>query len=699
MMELSKIRNIGFMAHIDAGKTTTTERVLYYTGVSHKIGEVDDGTAQMDWMEQEQERGITITSATTKCFWSDCQINIIDTPGHVDFTAEVERCLRVLDGAVAIFCAVAGVQPQTETVWRQAETYKIPRIAFVNKMDRLGADFQNCLATMEKMLKANPVPIQIPIGKESDFQGAIDLVNMEAIIYTSEDGIECQRRPIPEELLQPAQDAREIMLEKLADIDDIIMEKVIEGQKIDREEIENALRLGTLQNALVPVLCGSSLKNKGVQPLLDAIIAYFPSPLDVPPIEAKVVKDKKGQVVETGQTRKITAAPDQPLAALAFKIVSDPFAGFLTYLRVYSGVLESGTYILNVAKGKKERISKLFQMHANKREEIKKCTAGDIVAAVGLNHTRTSDTLTHTKMPVLLESIRFPAPVIHIAIEPKTIADQEKIPTVLKKISIEDPSFLISQDQETGQTIISGMGELHLEVIVNRMLREFKVNANVGKPQVSYKETISSSKEMEGKFKRPIGGKSTFGHVILKVEPAENGQGFIFINEIEDEMIIPPQYFPIIEDGLRESMESGPLAGFPMNDVIVRLTGGSYHETEANEAAFKVAASQAFTEACKLAQPVILEPIMDTEIVVPEMYVGDVLSDLNARRGKIVMMESRVDLRIVRAELPLATMFGYSTDLRSLTSGRATYTMQFKNYQSTPVNISKEIVARIQGIF
>ncbi|MFN3480780.1 MAG: elongation factor G [Thermodesulfovibrionales bacterium] len=686
---LEKTRNIGIMAHIDAGKTTTTERILYYTGVTYKIGEVHEGTAVMDWMVQEQERGITITSAATTCFWKDHRINIIDTPGHVDFTIEVERSLRVLDGAVAVFDAVAGVEPQSETVWRQANKYGVPRIAFMNKMDRVGADFFMSVKTMIDRLGANPVPIQIPIGAEDKFRGPIDLVRGKAIYFDDETlGAKYVEDEIPQELLPKAREYREKMLEALADVDENIMEKFLGGEEITEEEIRRAIRKGTIEMRITPVLCGSAFKNKGVQMLLDAIVDYLPSPLDIPPVRGTNPSD--GSEIE----RK--ASPDEPFAALAFKIMTDPYVGQLTFIRVYSGVLSAGSYVYNSTKDTKERIGRLLRMHANKREEVKEVAAGDIAAAVGLKNTLTGDTLCDEKAPIILEAIEFPEPVISVAIEPKTKADQEKLSQSLAKLAQEDPSFRVSFDEETGQTIIAGMGELHLEIIVDRLLREFKVSANVGKPQVAYKETIKAAAKAEGKFVRQSGGRGQYGHVVIEIEPAETGKGFEFVNKIVGGTI-PREYIPAVEKGIKEALDSGVLAGYPVVDVKATLFDGSYHEVDSSEMAFKIAGSMAFKEAAKKAKPVLLEPIMSVEVVTPEEYMGDVMGDLNARRGKIQSMEKRGNSQVIRAEVPLSEMFGYATDLRSKTQGRATYTMQFSRYEEVPKNISDAIIAKVKG--
>ena len=680
---LEKCRNIGIMAHIDAGKTTVTERILYYTGVSYKIGEVHEGTATMDWMEQEQERGITITAATTTCFWRNHRINIIDTPGHVDFTIEVERSLKVLDGAIAVFDAVAGVQPQSETVWRQADKYRVPRIAFINKMDRVGADFFKSTQSIYERLGTLPVPIQIPLGAEDKFVGVIDLIEMKAIVWDEETlGARFHEEPIPQDILAMANEWREKMIERVSEVDDVIMEKFLEGKEISVEELRSAIRKGTLEFKIVPVLCGSAFKNKGVQPLLDAVVDYLPSPLDIPPVRGKT---PDGVEVER------LASDDEPFSALAFKIMTDPYVGQLTYFRVYSGRMESGSYVYNSTKGKKERIGRLLKMHANKREDIKEVLAGDIAAAVGLKYTTTGDTLCDENNPVILEAMEFPEPVISIAVEPKTKADQEKLGTSLQKLAIEDPSFRVKTDEETGQTIISGMGELHLEIIIDRLMREFKVEANVGKPQVAYKETITSKAQAEGKYIRQTGGRGQYGHCWLTVEPLEPGSGFIFENKIVGG-VIPKEYIPAIEKGVKEAMELGVLAGYPVIDIKVTLFDGSYHEVDSSEMAFKIAASMAFKEAFMKAKPILLEPIMKVEVVTPENFMGDVMGDLNSRRGRIQGMEMRGNAQIVTCFVPLAEMFGYATDLRSMTQGRATYTMQFSHYEQVPANIADQIL-------
>ncbi|WP_456341513.1 elongation factor G [Thermovibrio sp.] len=681
---LEKVRNIGIIAHIDAGKTTTTERILYYTGRIHKIGEVHEGAAEMDWMEQEKERGITITSATTTCFWRDHRINIVDTPGHVDFTIEVERSLRVLDGAVTILCSVGGVQPQTETVWRQADKYRVPRIIFVNKMDRIGADFFKVVADVEEKLGAKPVPVQIPIGAEDEFKGVVDLITMKAIIWEEETlGAKYHYEEIPEELKDLAEEWREKMLEAIADIDEEIMMKYLEGEEITEDEIKAALRKGTIELKFFPMLCGSAFKNKGVQPLLDAIVDYLPSPLDIPPV--------KGVNPKTGEEEERPASYDAPFAALAFKILTDPYVGQLTFIRVYSGLMESGSYVYNATRDKKERLARILRMHANKREEIPVLGAGDIAAAVGLRETYTGDTLCDPEHPILLEAMEFPEPVISIAVEPKTKADQEKLSIALQKLAKEDPSFRVSTDHETGQTIISGMGELHLEIIVDRLKREFGVEVNVGKPQVAYRETIKSEVTQEGKFIKQTGGRGQYGHVWLKIEPLERGKGFEFHETIKGG-VVPKEYIPAVEAGVREAMETGVVAGYPMTDIKVTLFDGSYHEVDSSELAFKIAGSIAFKEGAKKANPVLLEPIMEVEVTTPEEFMGDVIGDLNKRRGRVQGMEARGNAQVIRALVPLAEMFGYATDLRSMTQGRATYIMKFSHYEEVPPNVAEQII-------
>ncbi len=689
LVPLEKTRNIGIMAHIDAGKTTTTERILYYTGVSYKIGEVHEGTATLDWMEQEQERGITITSAATTCSWRDHRINIIDTPGHVDFTIEVERSLRVLDGAVAVFCSVGGVEPQSETVWRQADKYCVPRIAFINKMDRVGADFFRGLTMIKDRLKANPVAIQLPIGKESDYRGVLDLVEMKAVIWDDESlGARFHVAEIPSDLQELASEYREKMIDELASHDDQLMEKYLGGEELTVEEIKASIRKATIDIKICPVTCGSAFKNKGVQNLLDSVVDYLPAPTDIPAI--------KGVDPSSEAELERRAADDEPFAALAFKIMTDPFVGQLCFFRVYSGVLNSGSYIYNSTKDKKERIGRLLKMHANKREEIKEVYAGDIAAAVGLKYTTTGDTLCVEGSPVILESIEFPEPVISIAIEPKTKADQEKLGISLQKLASEDPSFRVNTDEETGQTIISGMGELHLEIIVDRLLREFKVEANVGKPQVAYRETISKKVKVEGKFVRQSGGRGQYGHVWLEVEPQEPGAGYQFVDAIKGG-VVPREYIPAVDKGIQEAMGTGVMAGYPVVDIKITLVDGSYHDVDSSEMAFKIAGSMGFKEGCAKASPVLLEPIMSVEVVVPEEYMGDVIGDLNSRRGQIMGMESRANAQVVTAMVPLAMMFGYATDLRSATQGRATYTMTFHHYEQVPKSVSEEIIAKVKG--
>jgi elongation factor G len=686
---LEKTRNIGIMAHIDAGKTTTTERILYYTGVTYKIGAVDEGTAVMDWMVQEQERGITITSAATTCLWKDYRINIIDTPGHVDFTIEVERSLRVLDGAVAVFDSVAGVEPQSETVWRQADKYGVPRIAFMNKMDRVGADFFMSVNSMIERLNANPVPVQIPIGAEDKHRGPIDLVRMKAVYFDDETlGAKYIEEDIPDELMPYASEYREKMLEALADVDDNIMEKFLGREKVNVDEIKAAIRKGTLEMKLIPVFCGAAFRNKGVQLLLDAIVDYLPSPLDVPPVTGIMPRD--------GSEIIRHAEDSEPFSAIAFKVMTDPFVGQLTFIRVYSGVLNAGSYVYNSSKDIKERVGRLLKMHANKRVEIKAVYAGDIAAVVGLKSTLTGDTLCDEKNPIILESMEFPKPVMSVAIEPKTKADQEKLSQSLSKLAQEDPSFKVSFNEDTGQTIISGMGELHLEIIVDRLLREFKVGASVGKPQVAYKETVRAVSSAEGKFVRQSGGRGQYGHVYIKIEPLETDKGFEFVNGIVGGTI-PREYIPAVEKGIKEAMERGILAGYPAVDIKATLYDGSYHEVDSSEMAFKIAGSMAFREAAKKAKPVLLEPTMSIEVVSPEEYMGDVIGDLNSRRGKIQNIERRGKMQVIKVLAPLAEMFGYATDLRSKTQGRATYTMQFSHYDEVPKGVSSGIIAVVKG--
>jgi len=677
------------MAHIDAGKTTTTERILYYTGMTHKMGEVHEGAATMDWMEQERERGITITAAATTCFWKDHRINIIDTPGHVDFTIEVERSLRVLDGAVAVFDSVQGVEPQSETVWRQADKYQVPRIAFMNKMDRVGADFYFSVQTIIDRLGANPVPIQIPIGRESEYRGSIDLVSMKAYVYDDETlGAKYKIEEIPADLVDKAKEYREKMLEAVAEFDDQVMEKYLNGQSLTEDEIRRVIRAATIKMKVIPVLCGSAFKNKGVQQLLDGVVDFLPSPLDIPAV--------KGLDPNTNKEIERKPADSEPFSALAFKIMSDPFAGQLTYFRVYSGTLKTGTPVLNVTKGTKDRIGRLLKMHANKREEIDAAHAGDIVAAVGLKGATTGDTLADEKQPVLLEVMKFPEPVIAMAIEPKTKQDQEKMGFALQKLAQEDPSFRVRTDEETAQTIIAGMGELHLEIIVDRLLREFKVEANVGKPEVAFRETIRRRAEAESKYIKQTGGRGQYGHVVLTVEPSESGKGLEFVNKVVGGAI-PKEYIPAIEKGVKERMENGVIAGYPLRDIKVTVIDGSYHEVDSNEMAFKIAASMGFSEACKKADAVLLEPIMKVEVLVPQEFMGDVIGNLNGRRGKVQGMKVRAGAQAIEASVPLMEMFGYATDLRSRTQGRATYSMEFDRYEQVPKQISEAIVAKYRG--
>ena len=691
---IERYRNLGIMAHIDAGKTTTTERVLFYTGVSHKIGEVHDGAATMDWMEQEQERGITITSAATTCFWSGMdqqfpqhRINIIDTPGHVDFTIEVERSLRVLDGACAVFCAVGGVEPQSETVWRQANKYRVPRIAFVNKMDRMGANFLRVVGQVKTRLGANPVPMQIAIGAEEDFKGVVDLVKMKAIYWNEEDrGMTYDERDIPEDLVDLANEWREHMIEAAAEATEELMEKYLEEGELTAADIKKGIRTRTLNNEITPMFCGSAFKNKGVQAMLDAVIEYMPAPTDVPAITG-ILDDAD----ETEAKRK--SDDNEPFAALAFKIATDPFVGTLTFFRVYSGVLKSGDSVFNPVKGKKERIGRILQMHANSREEIKEVRAGDIAAAVGLKDVTTGDTLCDLNSVITLERMEFPEPVIAVAVEPKTKGDQEKMGIALSKLAQEDPSFRVNTDEESGQTIIAGMGELHLEIIVDRMKREFKVEANVGAPQVAYRETIRKSIEQEGKFVRQSGGRGQFGHVYLRIEPQEAGVGYQFVNEIVGG-VVPREYIPAVDKGVQEQMQNGVIAGFPVVDVKVTLYDGSYHDVDSSEMAFKIAGSMCFKEGAKKASPVLLEPIMKVEVVTPEEYMGDVMGDLNRRRGMVQGMDDSPSGKQIKAEVPLSEMFGYATDLRSATQGRATYSMEFAKYNEVPASIAEAIMKK-----
>ncbi|WP_455514900.1 elongation factor G [Pseudostreptobacillus sp.] len=685
---LKDTRNIGIMAHIDAGKTTTTERILFYTGVNHKIGEVHDGAATMDWMEQEQERGITITSAATTCFWKGHRINIIDTPGHVDFTVEVERSLRVLDGAVAVFSAVDGVQPQSETVWRQADKYNVPRMAFFNKMDRVGADFKMCVNDIKEKLGGNGVPIQLPIGSEDSFEGIIDLIEMKEYLFKDETmGADYEVIDIRESLLADAEEARAHLIDSIVETDDELMEKYFAGEEISVEEIKKALRIATIAGTVVPVTCGTAFKNKGIQPLLDAIVAYMPSPVDIAEVTGTDPKTDE----------KISRKPgdEEKFAALAFKIVTDPFVGRLSFFRVYSGVLEKGSYVLNSTKNKKERMGRLLQMHANKREEIEVVYSGDIAAAVGLKDTTTGDTLCDENAPIVLEKMEFAEPVISVAVEPKTKADQEKMGTALSKLAEEDPTFKVTSDQETGQTIISGMGELHLEIIVDRMKREFKVEANVGKPQVAYRETILGSSDVEEKYAKQSGGRGQYGHVKIRVE-ANDGKGYVFVNEITGGAI-PREYIPAVDKGIKEALETGVLAGYPVQDVKVTLYDGSYHEVDSSEMAFKIAGSMAMKKALRAANPVLLEPIFKLEITTPEEYMGDVIGDLNSRRGTVAGMNDRNGAKIINGAVPLSETFGYATDLRSKTQGRATYSMEFEKYQQTPKTISEKVIAERTG--
>ncbi len=683
---LEKTRNIGIMAHIDAGKTTTTERVLYYTGKSHKIGEVHDGAAEMDWMEQEQERGITITSAATTCFWRKNRINIIDTPGHVDFTVEVERSLRVLDSSVAVFCSVGGVEPQSETVWRQADRYGVPRICFVNKMDRLGADFQYGVRTIKEKLRANAMPIQLPIGKEEGFQGVVDLVKMKALVWSGEEmGAKFDVTDIPADMTDEAEEARVAMLETLAETDDDFMEKYLDGHEFSSDEIMKVIRTATINVDVFPVMCGSAFKNKGVQPLLDAVIDYLPSPLDVKPIEGEV------EGVDEKVTRQ--ADDDEPFSALAFKVMNDPYVGRLTFMRAYSGNISAGSYLMNTTKGKKERLGRILLMHSNKREELKHIYAGDIVAGIGFKDTTTGDTLCDTDHPIVLESMDFPEPVIELAIEPKTVADQEKMSSGLGRLAAEDPTFRVKSDEETGQTIISGMGELHLDIIVDRLRREFSVDANVGKPQVAYRETISKDVEIEHKYAKQTGGRGQYGHVLMRFKPLEAGSGFEFVNSIKGGSI-PREYIPSVEKGVIETLAGGILAGYPLVDVKCELYDGSYHDVDSSEMAFKIAASMATKAGCTKAGLVLLEPIMSVEITTPEEFMGDLIGDQSSRRGKVQGMEDRAGSKIIRAETALAEMFGYATNIRSLTQGRASYSMQFSHYAEVPKEISNEIAKK-----
>ena len=685
---LKDTRNIGIMAHIDAGKTTTTERILFYTGVNHKIGEVHEGAATMDYMEQEQERGITITSAATTAFWNGNRINIIDTPGHVDFTVEVERSLRVLDGAVAVFSAVDGVQPQSETVWRQADKYEVPRMAFLNKMDRVGADFNMCVNDIKEKLGGNGVPIQLPIGAEDAFEGVIDLITMKEYLFKDETmGADYDVADVRAELLEEAQTAREHMLESVVETDDELMEKYFGGEEITEEEIKRAIRTATISGIIVPVLCGTAFKNKGIQPLLDAVVAYMPSPLDVGAV--------KGIDPKTEEPMERQPSDEEAFSALAFKILTDPFVGRLSFFRVYSGVLNKGSYVLNSTKGKKERMGRLLQMHANKREELDVVYSGDIAAAVGLKETTTGDTLCDESKPIILEKMEFPDTVIQIAVEPKTKADQEKMGTALAKLAEEDPTFKVTSNQETGQTLISGMGELHLEIIVDRMKREFKVEANVGKPQVAYRETINGASDVEEKYAKQSGGRGQYGHVKIKVE-ANPDKGYEFVNQITGGAI-PREYIPAVDKGIQEALEAGVVAGYPVQDIKVTLYDGSYHEVDSSEMAFKIAGSMAIKKAMRAANPILLEPIFKVEVTTPEEYMGDVIGDLNSRRGQVSGMTDRNNAKIINAQVPLAQMFGYATDLRSKTQGRASYSMEFEKYVQVPNNIAQQVIAERQG--
>ncbi len=690
---LRKTRNIGIMAHIDAGKTTTTERILFYTGRTHKMGEVHDGAATMDWMAQEQERGITITSAATRCAWRDCVVNIIDTPGHVDFTAEVERSLRVLDGAVAVFCAVGGVEPQSETVWRQAEKYGVPRLVFVNKMDRTGADFDRVVEEVRERLAANPLVLQAPIGSEENFAGMVDLVTMKARVFNDPMGTSYEEAEVPEDMRTRAAELREKLFDALSMFDDSLMEKYLEGEEISPEEVRAAVRKGTLAGNFVPVVCGSAFRNKGVQLLLDAIVDYLPSPLDIPPVQG-ALSDEDLEMGRKPEERATSA--DEPLCALAFKVMTDPYVGQLVFIRVYSGVLKSGSSVLNTITGKQERVGRLMHMHANKREEIQEAHAGDIVAALGIKQAKTGHTLCAPSHPILLETITFPEPVISIAVEPRTKSDQDKLGTALARLSDEDPTFRVRSDEETAQTILSGMGELHLEILVDRLFREFAVEANVGKPQVAYRETIRNASTARGRFVRQSGGRGQFGDVEISIEPLAPGGGFQFVNKIVGG-VIPREYIPAVEAGVKEAMGNGVVAGYPMLDVEVTLFDGSFHAVDSSEMAFKIAGSMAFKEAAKKAKPVLLEPIMDIEVVCPADYLGDVMGDLTSRRGRIREMDDRAGAKVVNASVPLSEMFGYATDVRSMTQGRATYTMQFGRYEEMPRQIADELVAKSTG--
>ncbi len=686
---LERVRNIGIMAHIDAGKTTTTERILYYTGKTHKLGEVHDGTATMDWMAQEQERGITITSAATTAFWRDHQINIIDTPGHVDFTAEVERSLRVLDGAVGVFCAVAGVEPQSETVWRQADRYKVPRIAFVNKMDRQGADFDRCVGMMVTKLLARPIALQIPFFAGEEFRGVVDLVRREVLVYKDETlGADHEVSEVPAHLQEEVNRRREKIMEVVGEVDDVLLRKWLDHEPITVEDLKRGIRKAAISRTATPVLCGAAFKNKGVQPLLDAVVDYLPSPRDIPPME--------GIVPKGGAVQERVASDSEPFAGLVFKLRTDPFVGQLAFTRIYSGRLSAGSYVYNATKDRKERVARLLEMHANRQEEVKEVFAGDICAIVGLKTASTGDTICDEARPIVLEAMHFPEPVIAVAIEPKTKADMEKLGGAMQKLMREDPTFKVHLDSETGQTIIQGMGELHLEIIVDRLVREFSVGANVGKPQVAYKETIRKAAKAVGRHIKQTGGKGQYGHVVIEIEPLAQGAGYEFINEITGG-VIPREFIGPAEAGIKEAMAGGVLAGFEMRDIRVRLLDGSFHEVDSSEIAFKIAGSLAYKHAARKAEPILLEPIMDVELAVPEEYLGDVIGNLSSRRGKIKNIEVRAGLQVISARVPLSEMFGYATDLRSLSQGRASYTMQFSRYEETPKNISEEVVAGIQG--
>jgi elongation factor G len=686
---LERIRNIGIMAHIDAGKTTTTERILYYTGITHKVGEVHHGTATMDWMEQEQERGITITSAATTCYWNDHRVNIIDTPGHVDFTAEVERSLRVLDGAVAVFCAVGGVEPQSETVWRQADRYRVPRIAFVNKMDRVGADFDQVCRSMVDRLGARPVPIHLPLGREDSFRGLIDLIEMRALVWPDDTiGGQFKVEPIPDDMAAAAAVARERLVEAACEVDDGLLAKFVNARPITAGELRRALRRGAIDLRFTPVLCGAAFRNKGVRPLLDAVVDLLPSPVDIPPI--------RGQSPEDGRPLLRPADDDEPFAALVFKIMTDPFVGQLAFIRVYSGSLAAGSQVFNMSKSRRERVGRLLKMHANKREEVRQVWAGDIAAVAGLRNVTTGSTICDEKSPVVLESMEFPEPVIRLAIEPKTKEDQQRLGAGLSKLVREDPTFRVEVDGDTGQTIIAGMGELHLEVLVDRLRREFSVEANVGRPQVAYRETIEGAAEADGRYVRQTGGRGQYGHVKLSAERAEQDEGLVFENRIVGG-VIPKEYIPAVEDGVREVMDSGVLAGYSMREIRVALLDGSYHQVDSSELAFKIASSMAFREACRRAGLVLLEPVMSVEVTTPEDYMGDLIGDLSSRRGRIQSMERRQGLQVINARVPMAEMFGYATDLRSATQGRGNYSMHFHRYEGVPKTIGEDVVARISG--